>query len=60
MSENGSIDRAASMGAVRLTVADLEGMRDFYRDAIGLPELAGEGDVVRLGVGFAGDRRARR
>src|SRR5207342_111213 len=50
MSENGSIDRAASMGAVRLTVADLEGMRDFYRDAIGLPELAGDGDVVRLGV----------
>ena len=50
MSENGSIDRATSMGAVRLTVADLEGMRDFYRDAIGLTELAGEGDVVRLGA----------
>jgi len=51
MSENGSIDRATSMGAVALTVADLEGARDFYRDAIGLTELAGEGDPVRLGAG---------
>ena len=50
MSENGSIDRATSMGAVRLTVVDLEGMRDFYRDPIGLAELAGEADVVRLGA----------
>ncbi len=50
MSENGSIDRATSMGAVRLTVADLEGVRDFYREAIGLTELAGEDEVVRLGA----------
>jgi catechol 2,3-dioxygenase len=50
MAENGSIDPATSMGAVRLTVADLEGMRDFYRDAIGLAELAGDHDVVRLGA----------
>src|SRR4029079_6531768 len=50
MSENGSIDRATSMGAVRLTVSDLEGVRDFYGAAIGLTELAGEGDVVRLGA----------
>jgi catechol 2,3-dioxygenase len=50
MGENGSIDPATSMGAVRLTVADLEGMRDFYRDAIGLAELAGDHDLVRLGA----------
>jgi catechol 2,3-dioxygenase len=50
MAENGSIDPATSMGAVRLTVADLEGMRDFYRDAIGLAELAGDHDLVRLGA----------
>ena len=50
MAENGSIDPATSMGAVRLTVADLEGMRDFYRDAIGLAELAGDQEWVRLGA----------
>ncbi|HEY6771172.1 MAG TPA: VOC family protein [Solirubrobacterales bacterium] len=50
MSENGSIDPATSMGPVRLTVADLEGVRDFYRDAIGLRErTTGHGDgVIRL------------
>jgi catechol 2,3-dioxygenase len=50
MDESGSIDPATSMGAVRLTVADLEGTRDFYRDAIGLAVLAGEDEVVRLGA----------
>jgi catechol 2,3-dioxygenase len=50
MSKNGSIDRATSMGAVSLTVADLEEARDFYRDAIGLTELAREGDLIRLGA----------
>jgi catechol 2,3-dioxygenase len=50
MAENGSIDPATSMGAVRLTVADLEGMRDFYRDAIGLTVDRGRDGVVRLGT----------
>jgi catechol 2,3-dioxygenase len=39
------------MGPVRLTVADLEGVRDFYRDAIGLSELPQENGTVRLGAG---------
>jgi catechol 2,3-dioxygenase len=50
MSENGSIDPATSMGAVRLTVNDLDGVRDFYRDAIGLTELEPEDGIVRLGT----------
>jgi len=50
MTENGSIDPAASMGAVRLAVADLDGARDFYRDAIGLSELPSDDDVVWLGT----------
>ena len=50
MSENGSIDPGTSLGPVRLTVADSEGMRDFYRDAIGLSELQPEDGVVRLGA----------
>jgi catechol 2,3-dioxygenase len=54
VSENGSIDPATSMGPVRLTVAELERARDFYRDAIGLTELPSANGAVRLG---AGDRR---
>jgi catechol 2,3-dioxygenase len=50
VSENGSIDPGTSMGAVRLTVADLDGVRDFYRDAIGLTELPPENGSVRLGA----------
>jgi catechol 2,3-dioxygenase len=50
VSENGSIDPGTSMGAVRLTVADLEGVRDFYRDAIGLSELEPGDGIVRLGT----------
>jgi catechol 2,3-dioxygenase len=38
------------MGPVQLTVGDLEGMRDFYRDAIGLAELEPDDGVVRLGT----------
>jgi len=38
------------MGAVRLTVADLDRVRDFYRDAIGLTEVSTEDGVVRLGA----------
>jgi catechol 2,3-dioxygenase len=51
VSENGSIDPGTSMGAVRLTVGDLDRTRDFYRDAIGLTELPAEDGVVRLGAG---------
>jgi catechol 2,3-dioxygenase len=50
MSENGSIDPGTAMGPVRLTVGDLDSVRDFYRDAIGLAELASEDDVIRLGT----------
>jgi catechol 2,3-dioxygenase len=50
MSETGSIDPATSMGPVRLTVRDLESVRDFYRDAIGLAELEPEDGIVRLGT----------
>src|SRR5262249_26665495 len=52
VSENGSIDPGTSIGAVRLTVADVDGMRDFYEKAIGLEALpASDGEVVRLGAG---------
>lgn len=50
MSENGSIDPRATMGAVRLAVADLDRMRDFYRDAIGLTVLEPAAGTVRLGT----------
>jgi catechol 2,3-dioxygenase len=55
MSENGSIDPGTSIGAVRLAVADLDRVRDFYEQAIGLEQLppggaAGDGEAVRLGV----------
>jgi catechol 2,3-dioxygenase len=50
VSENGSIDPATSMGPVRLTVADLDGMRSFYTDAIGLAKLPGDDEVVPLGT----------
>jgi catechol 2,3-dioxygenase len=50
MSENGSIDPGTSMGAVRLTVADLEGVRRFYRDAIGLSDVESADGLVRLGT----------
>ena len=44
------IDPATSIGAVRLTVADLDRVRAFYERALGLRALEGEGDVVRLGA----------
>ena len=50
VSGNGSIDPGTSMGAVRLTVNDLDSVRDFYRDAIGLTELDPEDGIVRLGA----------
>jgi catechol 2,3-dioxygenase len=55
MSENGSIDPGTSMGAVRLTVGDLDRARDFYRDAIGLSELEASDGIVRMGTGDAAD-----
>ena len=44
-----SIDPATHMGAVRLTVADLDRARSFYRRALGLAELAPGDGIVRLG-----------
>jgi catechol 2,3-dioxygenase len=55
MSENGRIDPGTSMGPVRLTVADAEGVRDFYRDAIGLSELQAEDGIIRLGTDGGAD-----
>src|SRR6478735_5440920 len=43
------------MGAVRLTVADLDGVRDFYRDAIGLAEIETLDGGVRMGTGDPSD-----
>jgi catechol 2,3-dioxygenase len=51
VSEDGSIDPGTSMGPVRLTVANLDAVRDFYRDAIGLIELSSENGTLRLGAG---------
>jgi catechol 2,3-dioxygenase len=50
VSQNGSIDPRTSMGPVRLTVADLDRARDFYRDAIGLAELEPSNGTVRMGT----------
>jgi len=43
------IDPATAIGAVRLTVADLDRARAFYERAIGLRATDREGDVVGLG-----------
>jgi catechol 2,3-dioxygenase len=51
VSEDASIDPGTSMGTVRLTVADLDAVRDFYRGAIGLTELSSENGTLRLGAG---------
>jgi catechol 2,3-dioxygenase len=45
-----TIDPATSLGAVTLTVADLDTVSSFYRDAIGLRELGRGGDTVVLGA----------
>ncbi len=44
-----SIDPATRMGAVRLTVADLDRARSFYRSALGLAELAPGGGSCAWG-----------
>src|SRR3954468_13652863 len=51
MAENGSIPAETTMGPVRLAAADRDGLRDFYRDAIGLAELEPVDDITRLGAG---------
>ncbi len=43
------------MGAVRLTVADLDRARDFYRDAIGLIELEPADGIARMGTAEPAD-----
>jgi catechol 2,3-dioxygenase len=45
------IDPATSIGAVRLTVADLEREQRFYEQAIGLERLGRSDSMVRLGAG---------
>ena len=52
MSQYVSIDPGTSIGAVRLAVADLDDVADFYREAIGLRPLEPEqSEIVRLGTG---------
>jgi catechol 2,3-dioxygenase len=53
MSQYVSIDPGTSIGAVRLTVAELDRTRDFYTRAIGLVEFEGSDGLVRLGAGDA-------
>jgi catechol 2,3-dioxygenase len=45
-----TIAPATSLGAVALTVSDLDAQAAFYRGAIGLCEISREGDTVDLGV----------
>ena len=45
-----TIDPATTLGAVTLTVGDLDGQTAFYRDAIGLREIRREGQKVDLGA----------
>jgi catechol 2,3-dioxygenase len=52
MAENGSIDAGTRMGPVRLAVADLERVKRFYLEAIGLSDLGIEDGIVRLGAGM--------
>ncbi|MFL5909715.1 MAG: VOC family protein [Gaiellaceae bacterium] len=45
-----SLPPDTSSGAVRLVVADLVRVADFYRDTLGLTEVDRAGDLARLGV----------
>ena len=45
------IAAATVLGPVRLVVSDLQRSLDYYRSAVGLRLLAGEGTQARLGVG---------
>jgi catechol 2,3-dioxygenase len=52
MSQYVSIDPGTSIGVVRLAVADLDDVADFYREAIGLRPLEPkQSEIVRLGTG---------
>jgi catechol 2,3-dioxygenase len=44
-----SLDPGTRIGAVRLTVADLDGTREFYERTVGLRALDDSGEAVRLG-----------
>ena len=46
----GELPADASLGAIRLRVADLDRLRRFYEEAIGLRVLGGNGAVTSLGV----------
>ncbi|MFL5894168.1 MAG: VOC family protein, partial [Thermoleophilaceae bacterium] len=46
-----AIDPATRMGAVHLTVADLDRSLDYYRTAVGLQEQGREDGITRLGTG---------
>jgi catechol 2,3-dioxygenase len=46
-----SIAPGTTIGAVRLTIADLDEVGSFYRDAIGLTEIRAPGDALVLGAG---------
>jgi catechol 2,3-dioxygenase len=45
------ISPATRLGAVHLTVSDLEASLAYYRETIGLDVLEGDGSVARLGTG---------
>lgn len=45
-----SIAPDTGVGAVRLRVADLDSLAEFYERAVGLRPLASEGDMARLGA----------
>jgi catechol 2,3-dioxygenase len=45
-----TIDPATSLGAVALTVADVDAQTAFYREAIGLREIRRDGNTVELGA----------
>ncbi|MFL5894074.1 MAG: VOC family protein [Thermoleophilaceae bacterium] len=46
-----AIDPATRMGAVHLTVADLDRSLDYYRTAVGVQEQGREDGIARLGTG---------
>ncbi|MCO5314930.1 MAG: VOC family protein [Solirubrobacterales bacterium] len=54
---NGEIDRRTKVGAVHLTVRDLDRSLAFYRDALGLTVLDRGGDRIVFGVGSDGTGR---
>lgn len=53
-----SIDPRASIGAVKLTVSDLDRSVGFYRESLGLSLLERTGPNARLGAGGTGEPRS--